>query len=274
MTRQVRAVLLVVGVGGLGALLVAALLVAPEAGREAHPYGDALVRNALEQRTPNVVSSINFDQRAFDTLIEEFLLFAAVLGAVVLLRRNPGERGIEVADAPVPLDAVRAVGVLLLPIVVLVGFYVVATGHLSVGGGFQGGVVLATAVHLLFLAGDYQALRRVRPLPLVDIDDVLGAVGYIAVGLVGVAMGGVFLENTLPLGQFNALFSAGTVDLLNVAIAFAVSSGMILLLGEFLEQALGPSHRGPAASTGTAGAADAAGSAGSAAPGASAGAGA
>jgi multicomponent Na+:H+ antiporter subunit B len=213
----------------------------PDSGRASHPYGEATVRNALErQNTPNVISSINFDQRAFDTLGEEFLLFASVLGAVVLLRPGHSKQNVEVSDAPEPLDAVRALGTLLLPVVVLVGFYVVATGHLSIGGGFQGGVVIATGIHMLFIAGDYPALKRVRPLTLVDIDDVIGAVGYIAVGLIGVAMGGVFLQNTLPLGQYNALFSAGTVDLLNVTIGLEVASGMILLLGEFLEQALAP----------------------------------
>lgn len=253
MTRQVRAVLLVVGLAGFGALLIAALVVAPGSGRESHPFGDATVRNALEQQnTPNIISSINFDQRAFDTLGEEFLLFASVLGAVVLLR--PGGRGsdVEVSDAPVPLDAVRALGVLLLPVVGLVGMYVIATGHLSVGGGFQGGVIIATGIHLLFLAGDYPALKRVRPLPLVDVDDVVGAVGFIAVGLIGIAMGGVFLENTLPLGQFNALFSGGTVDLLNIAIGVEVASALILLLGEFLEQSLGPEPASASTSSGPA----------------------
>jgi multicomponent Na+:H+ antiporter subunit B len=240
-TRRVRAWLLAAGLAGFGALLVAAVLAMPASGRASHPYGDATVRNALErQNTPNVISSINFDQRGFDTLGEEFLLFASVLGAVVLLRPGPKDRGVEVSDAPEPLDAVRGLGVLLLPVVVLVGFYVVATGHLSVGGGFQGGVVIATGIHMLFLAGDYKALQRVRPLKLVDVDDVVGAVGYIAVGLIGVAMGGAFLQNTLPLGQFNALFSGGTVDLLNVTIGLEVASGMILLLGEFLEQAVAP----------------------------------
>jgi multicomponent Na+:H+ antiporter subunit B len=256
MSRRFRAALLGVGLAGFGVLLVAALLAAPPSGRESHPYGDATVANAVTtQKTPNVISSINFDQRGFDTLGEEFLLFASVLGAVVLLRPRPGAKQVEVADAPEPLDAVRALGVLLLPVVVLVGFYVVATGHLSVGGGFQGGVIIATGIHLLFLAGDYPALRRVRPLPLVDVDDVVGAVGYIAVGLIGVAMGGAFLENTMPHGIFNTLFSAGTVDLLNVTIGIEVASGMILLLGEFLEQALGPgTGSGSGSGSGTSGA--------------------
>lgn len=245
MTRQARTAVLLVGLVGLGVLLVAALLAAPRSGRESHPYGDATTQNALQRKnTANVISSINFDQRGFDTLGEEFLLFTSVLGAVVLLRPSPGDKQVELSDAPEPLDAVRAMGMLLLPVVTLVGLYVVSGGHVSVGGGFQGGVIIATAVHLLFLAGDYKALRRVRPLPLVDVDDVIGVLGYIAVGLVGVVMGGVFLENTLPLGSFNQLFSAGTVELLNVAIGIEVASGMILLLGEFLEQALSPRESG------------------------------
>jgi multicomponent Na+:H+ antiporter subunit B len=239
MSPRARAALLVLGLAGLGSLLVVALLLAPDSGRSVHRYGDATIQNAVVQRhTPNVVSSINFDQRGFDTLGEEFLLFAAVLGAVILLRPSPGDSRVEVRDAPEPLDAVRALGVLLLPVVTLIGIYVVASGHLSPGGGFQGGVIIATALHLLFLAGDYPALQRVRPLPIVDIGDAAGAAGYIAIGLVGLAMGGVFLENTMPLGTFNTLFSAGTVDLLNVTIGVEVASGMILLLGEFLDQTL------------------------------------
>src|SRR3954453_15148101 len=237
-TRSARAVLLVVGLAGLGVLLVAALLAAPESGRDVHTFADAAIRNSLQQRTPNVISSINFDQRAFDTLIEGSLLFASVLGAVILLRPTPDKPQVEVTDAPEPLDAVRAAGVLLLPVVTLVGYYGVVTGHLSIGGGFQGGVILATGVHLLFLAGEYPALRRVRPLPLVDLGDAAGITGYIAIGLIGVFGGSIFLANTLPLGQFNALFSAGTVDLLNVAVGLEVTSAMVLLLGEFLEQSL------------------------------------
>jgi multicomponent Na+:H+ antiporter subunit B len=238
-TRPARLALLLVGLGGLGTLLVVALLIAPGSGRQAHPYGDAAISNSVVLRhAPNVISSINFDQRGFDTLGEEFLLFTSVLGAVVLLRPSPDAPPPNVSDAPEPLDAVRALGVLLLPVVTLVGLYIVSHGHLSPGGGFQGGVILATALHLLFVAGDYPALRRVRPLPVVDVGDAVGAGAYIAIGAIGLFSVGVFGKNVLPLGEFNTLLSAGTVDLFNVAVGVEVACGMILLLGEFLEQTL------------------------------------
>ena len=104
MSPRTRAALLVVGLAGLGSLLVVALLLAPASGRDAHPYGEAAIQNSVVQRhTPNVVSSINFDQRGFDTLGEEFLLFASVLGAVILLRPSPGDRRI----VPVERDGHR-----------------------------------------------------------------------------------------------------------------------------------------------------------------------
>jgi len=238
-SRGARLGLLVLGLSGLAVLLVAALLKAPSGGREQHPYGDAAIAASVSLRhTPNVVSSLTFDQRGFDTLGEEFLLFASVLGAVVLLRPEPGERSGPVSDAPEPLDAVRLMGALLLPVVTLVGLYLIGHGHLSPGGGFQGGVVLATALHLLYIAGDYPALRRVRPVPVVDVGEAVAAVGYVAIGVVGLVSGGAFLANTLPLGSFNTLLSAGTVGLLNVVVGLEVACGMVLLLGEFLEQAL------------------------------------
>lgn len=239
MSRRARLGLLVLGLGGLGVLLVAALLSAPPSGRDSHPYGDAAIRNAVVLRhTANTVASVTFDQRGFDTLGEEFLLFASVLGAVVLLRPEPGERPGSVSDVPEPLDAVRLMGALTLPVVTLVGLYVIAHGHLSPGGGFQGGVVLATALHLLFITGDYEALRRVRPVPFVDVGEATGAIAYVAIGVVGLVAGAAFLQNTLPLGSFNSLLSAGTVPLLNVAVGLEVACGTVLLLAEFLEQAL------------------------------------
>lgn len=247
MSRRTRLALF--GVAGLGmaVLLGWAFVDSRPFGTALHPYGDLAVQAALRQRaTANAVASVTFDQRGLDTMGEEFIFFAAVLGAAILLRREPdefaetsGEEGVQgrVRPGPAP-EVIRMLGYLVLPFVIVVGIYVIAHGHLSPGGGFQGGVVLATGLHLLYLAGDYPALQRLRPERVFEVSEAAAAAGYVVIGLVGLAATGMFLVNLLPYGELGKLASAGTVPLLNAAVGVEVASGVVLLLAEFLEQTL------------------------------------
>jgi multicomponent Na+:H+ antiporter subunit B len=121
---------------------------------------------------------------------------------------------------------------------VVTGLYIVAHGHLTPGGGFQGGVVLATALVLVYLAGEYSFLRRAAPMSLVEVTEAVGGGGFAVIGLLGVISGVAYLENVLPLGEIGALNSAGTVPLINVAVGLEVAAGFVLILVEFLEQTL------------------------------------
>jgi multicomponent Na+:H+ antiporter subunit B len=228
---------LALGMAGVAVLLVAAYLGLPGFGGDSHPYGDRAVRASLAHRTANVISSVNFDQRGFDTLGEESILFAAVLGAAVLLRQTRDERQVEPAPARVAAF-VRRYALYALPVTLLVGLYVVAHGQLSPGGGFQGGVVAATALHLLYIAVDYRALERVRPMWLYAIGDAAGEGAYLVLGIAGLVGGSAFLANFLPFGTFNTLSSGGTVPLLNAAIGMEVACAVVLLLARFLDQAV------------------------------------
>lgn len=237
MSRRMRLWVLAVGSAGLAVLFVAAALRLPRFGGESHPYGERAVRAALSRHTANVISSVNFDQRAFDTLGEESILFGAVLGTVVLLRQTRGERQYAPEPAAV-LPPVRRYALLALPVTLLAGLYVVAHGQLSPGGGFQGGVVAATALHLLYIAVDYRALERVRPVGVYHVGDAAGEGAYLVLGLAGLLCGTSFLANFLPYGTFNTLASGGTVPLLNAAIGVEVACAVVVLLAGFLDQAL------------------------------------
>ncbi|MGI5400800.1 MnhB domain-containing protein [Streptomyces sp. CA-135486] len=237
MSRRLRLAVLAVGAAGLAVLLVAACFQLPGFGGDSHPYGDRAVHASLTRATANVIASVNFDQRAFDTLGEESILFAAVLGTVVLLRQTRDERQVEPDPARVA-PPVRRYALILLPVTLLVGLYVVAHGQLSPGGGFQGGVVAATALHLLYIAVDYRALERIRPVGLYEVGDAAGEAAYLVVGVAGLLAGSAFLTNILPYGTFNTLASGGTVPLLNAAIGMEVASAVIVLLARFLDQAV------------------------------------
>ncbi|MEV8523992.1 MnhB domain-containing protein [Streptomyces sp. NPDC052000] len=238
MSRRLRLWVLAVGGLGVAALYVAAALRLPGFGTAYHPYGTRAVAASLARRTANVISSVNFDQRAFDTLGEESILFGSVLGTVVLLRQTRDEREVPPAPARVA-PAVRRYAMLTLPVALLVGLYVIAHGQLSPGGGFQGGVVVATALHLLYIGADYRALERIRPVGLYEVGDAAGEAAYLLLGAAGVLSGSAFLANTLlPYGTFNTLSSGGIVPLLNAAVGIEVACAVVVLLARFLDQAV------------------------------------
>src|SRR5439155_13893940 len=111
----------------------------PDFGDFQGEYGRILNSVAQSERHVSiVVAAVVFDYRGFDTLGEEFMLFAAVMGVALLLReaRDEGER----PEDAVRSDAIGAVGLALVGPAIVVGLYVVAHGYLTPGGGVQGGV--------------------------------------------------------------------------------------------------------------------------------------
>jgi multicomponent Na+:H+ antiporter subunit B len=236
-SRKARLWLLFAGGLGVAVVFACAAFDMPHFGGRSHPYGERAVRSALARHTANVISSVNFDQRAFDTLGEESILFTAVLGTVVLLRETRDEH----TEPPetVHVDPpVRRYALIALPVTLLIGLYVIAHGQLSPGGGFQGGVIVATALHLLYIAVDYQALERIRPAAAYAVADAAGEAAYVLLGAAGLLAGSAFLDNFLPYGTFNTLSSGGTVPLLNAAIGVEVAAAIVVLLARFLDQAL------------------------------------
>ncbi|MGH9642462.1 MAG: MnhB domain-containing protein, partial [Terriglobales bacterium] len=148
-------------------------------------YGDLV--NAIsvpERHITDAVTAVNFDVRGFDTLGEEFILFASVMGTLLLMRRQSddpaGDHEDKAPDRDVPpaSDAVRVTSLLLVAPTVLFGIYIVTHGQVSPGGGFQGGVILASAPLLVYLCAEYYALRDIMPKRLVEISEAIGAAGY------------------------------------------------------------------------------------------------
>ena len=239
MTRRTRLVAFAVSGAVCAGLFVWALTGLPAFGDFQGEYGWILNDNAgAERHVTNVVSAIVFDYRGFDTLGEEFILFAAVLGVALLLREARGER--EPPRDEVRSDAVRAVGLGLVGPTVLVGLFLVAHGYLTPGGGFQGGGALAAGLVLLYAGGRYRAYRVASPTSLVDAAEGIGAGAFVAVGIAALLTGGLFLENVLDLGTKGTLAAAGTIAVLNVAAGLAVAAAMVLLFHEFIEEVMSP----------------------------------
>lgn len=238
MTRRARLTVFFVAVSGVGTLLLLAFADMPHFGTTFHPYRTAAIRATLAHATANAVSSVNFDQRGFDTLAEESILLGSVLSVSTLLRPQHDEEPREGIGGRV-LDSTVLMGWIMLPVTLVIGLDVIAHGHLTPGGGFQGGVVAGTGIHLLYVAGRYPMLERLRPLRAFEWGEAAGAGAFACVGVSGVVIVGAFLSNFIAKGSLGTLFSAGTVGLLNGAVGIEVASGVIVLISRFLEQAIG-----------------------------------
>ncbi len=250
MSPRVRLIAFLAAAVVLATLLIAGMRGLPEFGHYRGPYGDVINAVAVDERhVTNMATAVNFDYRAFDTLGEEYILFAAVTGLALLLRQARGEIEDEpaeyAADRRVPPDgdALRAVGLLMAAVTVLFGIYVVVHAHLTPGGGFQGGAILGTACLLVYLAVGYRQFRVVSPRWVLDYADASGAGAYAVVGLATMIASGVFLENALPLGTTKQLFSGGMIPVINLAVGLEVAGGFILVFAEFLKDTRQPSER-------------------------------
>jgi multicomponent Na+:H+ antiporter subunit B len=236
-----RSFVALAALGVLGAVLVVAVTGLEPFGHYPGPYGDVLAKVVPSERhTGQLVAATVFDYRGFDTLGEEMILFAAVCGCAALLRvlRREHEEGEGAPARPVPSFAARAMGAALVGPIMVLGAYVIAHGHLTPGGGFSGGVVVAGALLLAYAAGQGVRLRRVGSIALLEGAEALGAAGFLALALGGLIAAGALLDNFLALGTSGMLLSAGTIPVGNVAVGIEVAGAVALVLAEFLEQAL------------------------------------
>ncbi len=237
--------LFAVGALGLAALLGWAISGLPAFGTFHGAYALLIDRVVVAQRhATDAITAVNFDYRALDTLGEEFILFASVVGLAVLLRELRDERERPTADArdkhrfQGTSFALRAVALTLVGPVVALSLYVSLHGALTPGGGFQGGVVGAAALLLVFLGGSYLAMKRISPHALVELAEAGGAAGYGLVGLGGMVFAAAFFQNFLGFGTPAQLLSAGTMPVSSMAIGLEVAGAFVLLWSEFFDQAL------------------------------------
>jgi multicomponent Na+:H+ antiporter subunit B len=243
MSPRVRLFLFAVACACLLPAVVAIALHMPRFGDHPMPYGAAINAAAPgERHVSNMVSAVNFDYRGFDTLGEEFMLLCAVTGTVVLLRGSRGERlGARPGRLPGRPLLPRSPAATLIcrvaaPLVMLFGIYVALHAMTTPGGGFQGGVIVATGALLVYLGDGYEFWRRLMLSPALAVCEGLGATLYALCGFAGMATGHGFMQNFLPLGTLKDVFSGGLMQIENAGVALAVFGGFGTMFVEFLEE--------------------------------------
>ncbi|MBO4406927.1 MAG: hypothetical protein J5849_04435 [Clostridia bacterium] len=203
----------------------------PRFGEEHEQMGevaDYYIGHALEDTgAVNIVAAMILDYRAFDTLGESFVLFTALNCVLILLRQDAPEENEEDDYYDLTHDNIlRKTGLVVIPSVILLGFYVMLNGHLSPGGGFSGGAVAGAALILLAVAfGDAVSARIVT-------EKRFRIVSAAALGFYCLAKsysfytGANHLESAVPLGTPGSIFSAGLILPLDIAVGIVVSLTM------------------------------------------------
>lgn len=246
MTPAQRRWLFLAGAAGFAAFYLWGLTGLPGFGNYPGPYGDIINRIAVAQtNATGVVSAVNFEYRGIDTVGEEFILFIAVIGVSTVLRHLRGEGEREARDeamgrdVPPTSDSVRMLALVLIGPTLVMGWWLVSHAQTSPSGGFQGGVVLATAFILLYLAGEFLVFERVSPIDIIDAVEAVGAGGFAAVGVTAVGLGLAYLTNFLPRGTTpGAVSSSGTIALISFFVGLEVGAAFVLVVSELLEQTL------------------------------------
>jgi multicomponent Na+:H+ antiporter subunit B len=183
--------------------------------------------NRAQTQSANAVTSVVTYFRGLDTLGEVTILFLSIFGIGIGIDRSDRMRTILHYDNSLLKIGARV----LFPVMILFGAYIILHGHLSPGGGFQGGVVIASAFLLMFLAeGDAYDLDH----RIMSLFEALSGAGFVLLGVLGVFLGGLFLSNPLPLGRIGALFSGGAIGVIYLFVGLKVASEITLLIEYFI----------------------------------------
>jgi multicomponent Na+:H+ antiporter subunit B len=215
-----RSLVTLLFLGGLGFLLtvIAGIL----------PFGDPpmLVGNTIQQTAADELGAANFvtavvlGYRGLDTLGELSILFAAATAGGLILgasRARPGHAAGFILQTGADL---------LFPLLLIVGLFIVMHGHVTPGGGFQGGVILAAAFFLPLLARPEETLDHTW----LTVIEGLSGTAFIVIGLVALSENKAFLTPLFDKGTLGEIVSGGSLPLLYLAVGLKVGSELASLL--------------------------------------------
>lgn len=205
----------------------------PHSPANANPISQFYI-NETEELTgvPNLVTAVLADFRGFDTLFETVVIFSAGLAVFSILGRPKRKRGDEKPEEDDPNENLIVIQTcrLVIPIMQLFALYVIAHGHHSPGGGFQGGVILGSSFILWAIARNLPtALQRLSSRKTMILA-CAGVLIYAGIGVICQALGENFLDYHILhylLPATDAIMARSHAMLgVEIGVAFTVSSIM------------------------------------------------
>lgn len=130
---------------------------------------------------------------------------------------------------------VKTITRIILWMILLYGIYIIMHGHLTPGGGFGGGVIIALAFLSMMLAYGREYTTKWLNIKFLQEFEASSILLFLVVGIMGFGFGGAFLFNFLSHGTLFRLISAGTIPLLNIFIGVKVGVSLFLVVWALAE---------------------------------------
>jgi multicomponent Na+:H+ antiporter subunit B len=188
---------------------------------ELNPLAKYYAENgATDVGAANLVTAVVVTYRGFDTLGEVTILFlaAAIVGFFLKVYHRDDDRENSLRKTS---EILVTASTLLVPTIFMLGVYIFINGHLTPGGGFQGGAVLATGMVMMIMAKPNIKFNH----KLIAFVESISGVGFVIIGVLGVLFASGFLDNRiLPLGKFGTLLSAGVIPIIYILIGLKVGT--------------------------------------------------
>ena len=184
--------------------------------------------NTIHTQTANSVTSVVTYFRGLDTLGEVTILFLTIFGISLGIEKADKKQNILSNNS----ELLETGSKIISPVIILFGLYIITQGHLSPGGGFQGGVIIANGFLLNFLAfGDGFNLNH----KLITLFEALSGAAIVIMGILGVILVDIYFGNFLPLGNIQELLSGGIIPILYIFVGLKVASEIIVMIEYFLK---------------------------------------
>ncbi len=120
---------------------------------------------------------------------------------------------------------------LMLPFALVFGIYIILFGTVSPGGGFQGGVIVAAAVLLLYLGYGYKTTAKAISGEVLRVNEAIGAILYTLLAVCGLVLGARFCQNVFfNNGAVGDMLSAGNITFMSYSVGYKVLTGVGFLL--------------------------------------------
>ncbi len=217
---------------------------------------------AADTHAPNIVTAVLADYRGYDTMFETAVIFSAGLACFFLLRtfrqksaetklyrhiptgvtlriekggkKPAGSEEFEPIDSQwVPYDMIINLTCrLIVPFVQLFALYVIAHGHYSPGGGFQGGVIFGAAIILYAIATDLRSVFRRLQEKTAMLFSAAGVLIYAGTGVLCLLLGGKFLDYGWLaefLGTDPVMARSHGILIVEIGVGLAVMAVMVML---------------------------------------------
>ncbi|MFW5913926.1 MAG: MnhB domain-containing protein [Bacillota bacterium] len=191
------------------------------------------LENGLEETgSRNLVTGILLDYRLFDSLFEAGILLIAVSGVLWISKHDIDEKNAKfMLDKYKTPDLFVTFSRLVYPLMIAFGFYVVINGHLSPGGGFQGGAIIATAILILYYIDDDKETN----IPFLVTIEKSVYIAILVVASISVLSRGEWFTNFVSMDASMTSRSIYLV-LLNLLIGVKVALGLWTIFTAFLKE--------------------------------------